>query len=418
MLCSSLSGSRLRPGARRFHILLACACLCAPLSARAERLTLDDCIARTLANHPDLRAAAFEREAVRARGRQASALAPPSVALEAGKLGTPLSADEHEGSARLTQELGAPGARAARRRQSHAADALAEAGEASVALRLRGEVTRAYRRLQASSLEVRTLESLRRTASDLEHMVEARLRTGGARYLDVLRARSERARIENDLWQARRGLRHEERALNAFMAQPASAAIEAADSMRFMPLTDSLEHFLRAAAERPRLRAARAALARGDAGVGLARASARPALSWSAGLERVPGAAVPGWGAGIEFTLPFLPWTASGAQAAEARAEQSGARAQLETAERDVEALVRDAYESARTAEAQVRQFDRVLLADAADAIRTATQNFQAGQIDGLELLETLRTLRSIELEHLRALLDYELALTDLAVAE
>ena len=65
-----------------------------------------------------------------------------------------------------------------------------------------------------------------------------------------------------------------------------------------------------------------------------------------------------------------------------------------------------------------MRQFDRVLLADAADAIRTATQNFQAGQIDGLELLETLRTLRSIELEHLRALLDYELALTDLAVAE
>ena len=51
-----------------------------------------------------------------------------------------------------------------------------------------------------------------------------------------------------------------------------------------------------------------------------------------------------------------------------------------------------------------MRQFDRVLLADAADAIRTATQNFQAGQIDGLELLETLRTLRSIELEHLRAL--------------
>jgi len=79
---------------------------------------------------------------------------------------------------------------------------------------------------------------------------------------------------------------------------------------------------------------------------------------------------------------------------------------------------VRNAFEAARSAEQQVQQFDRVLLADAADAIRTATQNYQAGQIDGLELFETLRTFRSIELEYIRALLNYELALTDLSVVE
>ena len=65
-----------------------------------------------------------------------------------------------------------------------------------------------------------------------------------------------------------------------------------------------------------------------------------------------------------------------------------------------------------------MQQFDRYLIADAGDAIRTAIQNYQAGQIDGLELFETLRTFRAIQLEHVRALLNYELALTDLAVAE
>ena len=79
---------------------------------------------------------------------------------------------------------------------------------------------------------------------------------------------------------------------------------------------------------------------------------------------------------------------------------------------------LRNAFGSARSTERQVQQFDRVLLADAADAIRTAIQNYKAGQIDGLELFETLRTFRSIELEYIRALLNYELALTDLAVAE
>ncbi len=83
-----------------------------------------------------------------------------------------------------------------------------------------------------------------------------------------------------------------------------------------------------------------------------------------------------------------------------------------------MEVLVRNAFESALAAERQVQQFDRILLADASDAIRTATQNYQAGQIDGLELFETLRTFRSIELEYIRALLNYELALTDLSVVE
>ena len=36
----------------------------------------------------------------------------------------------------------------------------------------------------------------------------------------------------------------------------------------------------------------------------------------------------------------------------------------------------------------------------------------------GFELFETLRTFRSIELEYIRALLNYELALTDLSVVE
>ena len=397
-----------------------CACLVLiPGPARTQSLSLDSCVVRAFANNPGLRAADRGVEAARARLRQAGALEAPSLTYEAGKRGTRVSRGEHETAIRLSQDLGTPGGRGRARAVARTEVALAEATRESFALRLRGDVARTYRRLQADALGIQTLGSLRKTAVDLEQMVTARLRTGGARYLDVLRARSERVRIENDVVEADRALREDRRTLNALMARAPDEPLATADTLGYVPLTDSLESVLRGAAHsRPRLRAARLEVERGASQIALTRNSLLPSTSLSAGLDRVPGSDSPGFGGDVSFSLPFLPWTDRRARISEARASKGSAEARLEQAEREVDSALRNAFESARSAERQVQQFDRVLLADASDAIRTAIQNYQAGQIDGLELFETLRTFRSIELEHIRALLSYELALTDLAVAE
>lgn len=390
-----------------------------PSRARSEALTLDTCVVRALNHNLELRAANQDVKAARARIGQAGAFEAPSLGYDVGKLGTPVSRDEHETSVRLSQELGAPGARGRAKSVARTELAIAEATRASLALKLRGDVTRAYRRLQADALSLHRLESLRRTALDFEQMVSARLRTGGARYLDVLRARSERARIENDAVEGIRALREDRRTLNALMARSPEAPLDPADSLAYVPLADSLQSLLTTAmANRPRLRAAQLEVERGESQVGLSRIGRMPSASVSAGLDRVPGSDSPGIGGEISITLPFVPWTDRRSRIVEAQASSSSARDRLEAARRDLDLAVRNAYEAARSAELQVQQFDRVLLADAADAIRTATQNYQAGQIDGLELFETLRTFRSIELEYIRALLNYELALTDLSVAE
>ncbi len=409
---------------RAVEMGLACVAVCAllmilPSPARCQTLSLDSCVVRALASNPGLRAVDREVEASRARLRQAGAFEAPNLTYEAGKRGTPVSNEEHETSVRLSQDLGAPGARGRAKDVARADVAIAEANRESFALRLRGDVTRAYRRLQAAGLALRSLEDLRRTAADLEQMVNTRLRTGGARYLDVLRARSERVRIENDAIEAARLVRENRRALTTLMAHAPDEPLETADSLVFVPLTDSLPSILqKAMSDRPRIRAARFEVQRGESQISLARNGRVPAVSLSAGLDRVPGSDSPGFGGDVSISLPFLPWTDRGERIDEARASSGGAQARLEATEREVDSVLRNAFESARSAERLVQQFDRVLLADAADAIRTAIQNYQAGQIDGLELFETLRTLRSIELEHIRALLNYELALTDLAVAE
>lgn len=382
-------------------------------------MALDSCIARAMASNPVLRAAVRDVEVARARVSQAGAFEPPSLSYEAGKRGTPVSHDEHETSLRVSQDLGAIGTRGRAKAVARTDLGISEAAHASLALKVRGDVTRAYRRLQANGLSLRALESLRRTAEDFEQMVNGRLRTGGARYLDALRARSERARIENDVIEVRRALHEDLRMLNGLIARGPEEPIEPADSLVYVPLADSLTNILqRALEERPRIRSARLEVERGESQLGLAHRERLPRAEVSAGLDRVPGTDNAGVGGGISFTLPFVPWADRGARIREATAAKGGAEARLEASQREVELVIRNAFETARASERQVQQFDRILLADASDAIRTATQNYQAGQIDGLELFETLRTFRSIELEYIRALLNYELALTDLAVAE
>ena len=385
----------------------------------ASPSSLDSCIALAEQRSPGVRSARQEVAAARARLRQALALDPPALSYEAGKLGTRVSGEEREGSLRLSQALPFPTQRTRAGRLARVEIELVESNLQSTLLRLRGEVSRAYRRLQADATVLRALQAQRATAADLEALTDARLRTGQARYLDVLRARAERARLENDIIEAERTLQAGRRTLNTLMARAPDELLEPADSLVFTPFTDSLSAVLAGAMRtRPRLRAARLELERQSAAVALAKSSLLPSAELGFGLDRVPGSDRLGVGAEATISLPFAPWTDRRGRVQEQEALRGGAEARREAAERSLESTIRNAYQAAQSSAQQVERFERVLLADAADALRTAVENYRFGQIDGLELFETIRTVRSIQLEHVRALLDYELARIDLSTAE
>lgn len=405
----------------RFLLVVAALALGAALTATspagATGLSLDSCVTRALAGNPELRAMERELEAARSRARQARAFQPPSLSVEAGKLGTPISDEEREQSWRLSQvfptQRGRSGAVA-----TLDADRIAVEREAT-RLRLRGEVARTYRRLQADILTLRALESLYATASAVEEMTRVRLGSGAARYLDVLRARVERARLDNDVIEARRSLAEHRRALNLLMARGPEEPLEPADSIGFAPFTVDLDMLIAEARRtRPRLQAAELQVRREAAALALARASWIPSPEVAAGMDRVPGTSVPGFGGSVALDLPFLPWTDRGARIDETRASSAGAQARLEAARLGLDAAIRTAYEGARAAEAQAATFEQTLLGDADDAIQSATRGYSFGQVDGTDLFESFRTLRTVQLERIRALLGYALALIDLQTTE
>ena len=387
--------------------------------SRADGLSLDSCLAIAARSNPDVRAADRDIEAARARQRQATALEAPTLSYEFGKLGTPVSAEEREGSIRVSQGLPLPGQRGRAGRVAEVEVEIAKAARESRLLSLQGQVIQGYRRLQADLLTLASLRATQGTVVDLAEGTQARLRTGAAKYLDVLRARTEVARLENDRFEAERMVKGDRQALNTLLARSPDSALEPADSLVFTPLPDSLSALLATArASRPGLRSARLKVEREAAAVSLAKSGGWPSPEFSLGLDRVTGVSQPGIGGGVSLSLPFVPWTDHGAKVQESQAAHLGAEAELESAERSLDRAIRDAYAEAEAAAAQVRSFEQSLLPDAADGLKAATRSFQVGQIDGLELFETIRTYRTVQQEHIRALLNYHLALSDLRTVE
>lgn len=400
-------------------VLIACALFHPPARVGAEVLDLAHVVSRTLANHPEIRVAQAEITAAQARRQLAGAWEPPSVALSAGKLATAVSGEEKEASLRVGQKFAWPGSRQPARKVADLEAAIAEARLDGISLRIRGEVLRACRGFQADEMIVQALISLREAATDIEQQTTTRLGANSANYLDVLRPRLERARIENDLVEAERTLNAERRRLNLFMGLESESPLVLSDSLRFVPLEDSLAAVLASARQsRPSLRAAALEIEARSAGVQVAHKARRPTTELSFGLDRVPGAGGPGLGGEISFDLPFVPWARRPAGVQEAEAHEAGAEAGLEAGRRNLESRLRDAWAAARAAEQQIQSFQTQLLPDAQDALRAATQSYRFGQIGGLELLEALRVYRSIELESIRSLLNYHLALIDLDTAE
>ena len=123
------------------------------------------------------------------------------------------------------------------------------------------------------------------------------------------------------------------------------------------------------------------------------------------------------WGVSFGMTLPFLrPGRARGA-AMEAAAEAGAARIFADALDRRVRTAVETAFVAAKAAEEQVLVYEKSLLRELEDELGIQLEYFRYGKAGMLGLLDLHRTFVAAEIEHLRALFLYNLALADLEVA-
>lgn len=413
---SCVSGPRLR-GHRRawFALLVIVAPLGAQRPAALERLHE---AARLAA--PALVRLRAERAVAEAAVAAAAPAAPLTLELETEGVPDGIRLDRAQ-QLRLMAVRDFPGG-AARRAARDLADAERERVVRRLALADAAVIAAVERDAAAWRIALRIRE--RQDAADslltaVEATLRARFAAGDARYVDVLRLRTERLRAATE--RARTGARAaaaREALLGLTADTPAvRAALDAlaADTLWFTVLPESAP-----ATGSEGLDALLAAdLAAADAAVARARGDARPQWSGGIGLQRFQD--------GDRFTLGpavmvgvTLPGTARGATAARIalaeaereahRAANAATRAEVRTARVRAQA----AYEAARH---RVAAFDATLLLGARAERDAALDAYAAGRLTLLELLDFERALLGAELERLEALADARNALAAIAAA-
>ncbi len=381
---------------------------------------------RIRATNPDLIAQRRGLEAASARTR-AAGFAPVSV-LSGEVEEVPGGIDvSRAGSIRLALEHEfLSGGRRGASRSLAGAEVEALSAELEVA-----ERRAAMLAVQALAQSVDWLGVVRRLAeqdsllSSAQVSLQTRFTAGQARYVDVLRLRTERLRAEAEQAAAATEARVARRSLLTLLARgdsipaPDSVLVDsviathlasAATARRF-PALPSVDSLLVASGA---TRLAEAGLARAKAQRQLVLANRGARFTAFAGGQRFVGENgnhIVGPVLGGSISLPF---TAGGANAAAAAAADRGVEAAA--AQRDAFLAARrgallaaqDRYEAARS---RLPMYDAALLQGAREERESALAAYRSGSLSLIELLDFERALARAEIDRLRSQIDAEAAL-------
>jgi outer membrane protein, heavy metal efflux system len=398
--------------------VLAAAIFATALTAKEEGLTIEKAVEIAQSRNPDVLAARTTVEA--ARGRTLQLKSRPEPRIMASLEGLPIpglkkEGDQTEVNFGIEQVFEYPGKRSLREEIGCQGEELAQAELKRVQLLVAARVKKAYWK---AAFAARAAEALGKSESRLDALLadlQAKYRTNAASYADVLRARAEKARLRNQIIEQTKERSAAGLELSVLLGRESDEPLELLTGLSFTPLAGDLSGLWEnARMSRPSFTIAALLKNRAASAVKLAGLSGRP--DFMVGFL-VPSIRPNAWGISFGLTLPFLrPGRADGA-AMEAGAGAEFARISEEALDRRVRSVLERAYNAAKAAEEQVLVFEKSLLADLDGELQIQLEYFRYGKVEAFSLLDLHRTYVLAEVEHLRALLLYNLAQVDLEVA-
>ena len=397
---------------------LAALFIASALPAQEGGFTIESAVAAAQARNPDVLAARTAIEAARGRTLQLASRSEPL--LLASVEGAPLPFLKKEGDVTevnlgIEQVFEYPGKRSLRTEIGRQGETLARAELERIELLVAARVKKAYWKAAFAKSAV---EALGKSESRLEALLadlQAKYRTGAASYADILRARAEKARLRNLIIEQTKERHAAGLELNELLGRASGEPVELLTVLAYAPLTADLPVLWKQAlASRPSFKIAALMKERAALAVKLAELSRRP--DFMAGIL-LPSVRPNSWGISFGLTMPFLrPGKAKGA-AMEADAEAERVRIAAEALDRRVRSVLERSLTAAKAAEEQVLVFEKSLLAELDGEIKIELEYFRYGKAEAFGLLDLHRTYVLAEIEHLRALYFYNLALVDLEVA-
>jgi cobalt-zinc-cadmium efflux system outer membrane protein len=375
-------------------------------TAGALVLTLEEAVDSALAHNPQLRVSREQIAEARARVTEATALPEPELGLsmeDESRVFTP--------GATGTKEFGL-GVTIPFPTKIHLAGKVAgtDVDAASFSYSqsrqlISSQTVESYDALLVALRHGENLREAKRLADDFLQKTPARYNAGTAAGIDVVKAKVEVSRAENDLIANERDVANARAALNRLMGRMLGAGIEPADSLAVpepIPPLEELER--RALKARPEIRGMDAARRGARAATSLAGQYWLPDVSVTLSKDFAAGAVGAPYTTEIGFGIPLFFWQHHKGEVSESRHRES----ELEAASRDLSAQVsqevRAAHAAASTALRQVAYLRDELLPEAREAYRIASSSYGLGGSSALEVLDAQRTLLDVEGQYTDAL--------------
>jgi outer membrane protein, heavy metal efflux system len=395
-----------------------------------DKLSLTEALATALHNNPDVLRAQLEITTSDGRILQAGSIPNPEFELGLSEVPTSFNVREAgEWEFGIRQSIEFPTKRSHRIDVAVLDRELAELHLERTKTLVTAHVKKAYYGVLFSQEIVRGLEGQLNLLKDFQQLVQSRFAAAASNYLDVVRSKVETARTTNDLTDVRRETQLRETQLNLLLGRSSDASLQLSDSLAYSPLVmnnDSLVDQLqkRSAA----FMIVQKTVARQQSVLCLAGTRYLPdfsiGVSHQRSAEQPPfnansftGVTTNSLGIQVGISVPLWFWQEPRGQVREAEALVEIARVSVAATERSIRANIVNALRAVNDAETQLQVFDRSLLTDANDILKTGIDQYRNNQIDVLNLVDIYRTYRATRVEYLRALTNSLVARADLDAA-
>jgi len=383
-----------------------------------DRFTLEQAVAAALKNNPKVLSALKEAEASLGRKLQLEAIPDPEILFSDEGLGLghrSKATGEKEISFGIQQSLEFPGKRALRSRVGKYGERIALLEVERAKLVVGAEAKRVYYKTVLSS---KTISSLEGTLALLDRFIEtaaARYQAGTVPYLDVLRARVEKARAQNELLEARNDFRTDKVRLNILMGRRGDDPLELMTGLAYVPPAEDLAAVREEAlSTRPSLKIAGLKLEQAIVGLTLSRKNILPDFSVGLYFPSLRGNA---WGFAVGVTAPLYWWKKQKGETIEAAARKDIEVLSKDSAEKRLLARIEEAYSGVMTAGEQVKVFEQKLLSEVESELQLSLTSYGLGKTEALDLLDISRTYRTTQLEYFKTLYLYLVSAADLEAA-
>jgi len=384
-----------------------------------DGLTLEQAVSMAFKQNPDI--AAVEKELARSQGKrlQMEAVADPEITFSdegiAFNKTSKAASGEKEISFGIQQNLEFPGKRALRGKIGKYGEALASLNLEQTRMIIQARVKRAYYKVK---LTERTISALEKTSSLLDQLIETitiRYQAGAAAYSDVLRAKVEKARLQNQVLEEKTAWKESSTELNLLLGRNGDEPLTLLTDIAYIPFEKNLLQFKdEALSSRPALKIMSLRLDQAEASLKLASLNHLP--DFSLGLFS-PSLRSGAWGFALNISVPLYWWKKQKGELLEAEADREIGRIESGAWQKRILARIDAAYAAVKAAEAQVKVFEQKLLAEMEDELKISIEYYQYGKMEPFSLLDLYRTYTTTRLEHLKALYLYLVSLADLEIA-